>query len=169
MEYRTQGHTLPFKNLIVESLGQLATKTVSTNHSSSKNRLSHLYCCRASARQLTNLDHPVMYEISDSRASLLPDLYICRNLDLCLFVCGDVRFPLNRIFFLEKQGGGGEKNKFGVCRAHPVFFHCSMCSIVYSTGNLLAYNFNTKSRTKSIQVRTGVSMSLFVSANTSRQ
>ena len=41
-----------------------------------------------------------------------------------------------------------------------------MCSIVYSTGNLLAYNINTKSRRKSIQVRTGVSMSLFVSADT---
>ena len=79
----------------------------------------YYYCCQASARQLTNLDHPVTYEISDSRASLPLDLYI---VEISIGVCYDVRFPLNRIFFLEKRGGG-EKNKFCVCRTHAALLH----------------------------------------------
>ena len=60
------------------------------------------YCCRASARQLTNLDHSGSYEISGSRANLPPELYI---VEISICVCYDVRFPLNRIFFSWKRGG----------------------------------------------------------------
>ena len=41
------------------------------------------YCCRALARQLTNLDTPVSCEISESRASLSPELYIV-EISICV-------------------------------------------------------------------------------------
>ena len=34
---------------------------------------------------------------------------------MCLFVCGDVRFPLNRIFFFMKAGG---ENKLRARQVH---------------------------------------------------
>ena len=62
-------------------------------------------CCRASARQLTNLDHSGSYEISGSRANLPPELYIVEiTVEISICVCYDVRFPLNRIFFSWKRG-----------------------------------------------------------------
>ena len=54
--------------------------------------------------QLTNLDIPVSCEISESRASLSPELYIVEiSICVCGFV-GDDRFPGNRIFFQRIRG-----------------------------------------------------------------
>ena len=61
-------------------------------------------CCRASARQLTNLDIPVSYEISESRASLSPELYI---VEISICVCGFVEmtdFRGTGFFFQRIRG-----------------------------------------------------------------
>ena len=79
-------------------------------------------CCRASARQLTNLDIPVSYEISESRASLSPELY---NVEISICVSGFVEmtdFRGTGFFFNEY---GGECNKFGWSSAHAFRFPCA--------------------------------------------
>ena len=82
------------------------------------------YCCRASARQLTKLDIPVSYEISESRSILSPELYI---VEISICVCGFVEmtdFRGTRYFFDEY--GGAEYNKFRqVVFASISFSKCS--------------------------------------------
>ena len=106
---------------------------------------------------LTNLDIPVSYEISESRASLSPELYI---VEISICVCGFVEmtdFRGTGFFFNEY---GGECNKFGWSSAHAFRFPCA--SGDYDDGNKIIFYV----RSRKVQVMTRVSMTLFVSANT---
>ena len=77
-------------------------------------------CCRASARQLTNLDIPVSYEISESRASLSPELYI---VEISICVCGFVEMTGFRGtgFFFSTNTGENVTNSAGRLRTHFAF------------------------------------------------
>ena len=70
------------------------------------------YSCRASARQLTNLDIPVSYEISESRASLSPELYV---VEISICVCGFVEMTDFRGtgFFFSTNTGELDITNFG--------------------------------------------------------
>ena len=78
-------------------------------------------CCRASARQLTNLDIPVLCEIRESRTSLSPELYIV-EISICVWFCGDDRFPGNRIFFSTNTGENVTNSAGRLCTETRLFF-----------------------------------------------